>query len=187
MQKNIANTLKNVNDESPLAPLKNDREVSCSILHLGRIVIYYVCNSSLCLHEKELLTMFKPLDRPRDVQPMESVDAKVLETFEYEYPGSDCELHLETDEFTAVCPWSGLPDFGTIKIDYIPDKLCIELRSLKYYLLLYRDVGIYQEHVVNRILKDLVGCCHPKRMKVTADYKIRGGIHTVANVEYKKS
>ncbi|MFQ5799513.1 MAG: preQ(1) synthase [Bacteroidota bacterium] len=131
--------------------------------------------------------MFKPLDRSRDVQPVESVGAKVLETFEYEHPGTDCELHIETDEFTAVCPWSGLPDFGTIKIDYIPDKLCIELRSLKYYLLSYRDVGIYQEHVVNCILKDLVRCCHPKRMKVTADYKIRGGIHTVASVGYKKS
>ena len=131
--------------------------------------------------------MFKPLDRRSDAKPVESVDPKVLETFEYEYPERDCELHIETDEFTAVCPWSGLPDFGTIKIDYVPDKLCIELRSLKYYLLSYRDVGIYQEHVVNRILNDLVHCCHPKRMKVTADYKVRGGIHTVTSVDYKES
>ncbi len=131
--------------------------------------------------------MFNPLDRRYDVQPVESVNAKILETFEYEYPNSDCELHIETDEFTAVCPWSGLPDFGTIKIDYIPDKLCIELRSLKYYLLSYRNVGVYQEHAVNRVLNDLVACCHPRRMKVTADYRIRGGIRAVASVEHKKS
>jgi 7-cyano-7-deazaguanine reductase len=93
-------------------------------------------------------------------------------------------MTIETDEFTAVCPWSGLPDFATIHIDYIPDSVCIELRSLKYYLLSYRTVGMYQEHVVNRILDDLVRCAKPKWMKVSADYRIRGGIHTIASREY---
>jgi 7-cyano-7-deazaguanine reductase len=74
-----------------------------------------------------------------------------------------------------------------MKIDYIPDHVCIELRSLKYYLLSYRNVGIYQEHAVNRILDDLVKCAAPKWMKVTADYKVRGGVHTVASREYTRT
>jgi len=116
----------------------------------------------------------------------EAIDASLLETFDYEYPGREVALDVSTDEFTCVCPFSGLPDFGTIRIDYIPDKKCIELRSLKYYLTTYRNVGIYHEHAVNRILEDLVACCRPLRMKVIADYKVRGGIHTVASVEYTK-
>ena len=130
--------------------------------------------------------MTKPLDRRYDSQDPSAIDVNVLETFPYEYAGKDIVISIDTDEFTAVCPWSGLPDFATIKIDYIPGKVCIELRSLKYYLLSFRSVGIYQEHAVNRILDDLVACAKPKWMKVTADYKIRGGVHTVASREYKR-
>jgi 7-cyano-7-deazaguanine reductase len=130
---------------------------------------------------------FQPLDKRFDVQDISVVDVGTLATFPYEYPGKDITVNIETDEFTAVCPWSGLPDFATIKIDYIPDRLVIELRSLKYYLLSYRNAGAYQEHVVNKILEDLVQVCQPKWMKVTADYKIRGGIHTVASREYHGS
>ncbi len=130
--------------------------------------------------------MTKPLDRRYDVQDASAVDADVLEAFPYEYAGKDIIINIVTDEFTAVCPWSGLPDFATIKIEYIPGKVCIELRSLKYYLLSFRSVGIYQEHAVNRILDDLVACAKPKWMKVTTDYKIRGGVHTVASREYKR-
>jgi 7-cyano-7-deazaguanine reductase len=128
--------------------------------------------------------MTKPLGRRYDVQPLSSLDVGVLETFPYEYPGKDIVITIETDEFTAVCPWSGLPDFGTITVNYIPSKVLIELRSFKYYLLSYRNVGIYQEHAVNRILEDLVERSTPKWMKVTADYKLRGGVHTVASREY---
>ena len=128
--------------------------------------------------------MIEPLGRRYDVQDASAIDASVLETFAYEYPGKDIVMNIDTDEFTTVCPWSGLPDFATIKIDYIPNKVLIELRSLKYYLLSYRNVGIYQEHVVNRILEDLVRCTRPKWMTVVADYKVRGGIHTVASREY---
>jgi 7-cyano-7-deazaguanine reductase len=131
--------------------------------------------------------MVEPLDRRYDVQDISTVDVKALETFPYEYPGKDIVINIDTDEFTAVCPWSGLPDFATIRIDYIPDKLVIELRSLKYYLLSYRNVGIYQEHLVNRLLEDLARCARPKWMKVMADYKVRGGIHTVASREYTRS
>ncbi len=128
--------------------------------------------------------MAEPLDKRYDVQAASAIDVTVLETFPYEYRDKDIIINIDTDEFTAVCPWSGLPDFATIKIDYIPQKVLIELRSLKYYLLSYRNVGIYQEHVVNKVLEDLVKCAQPKWMKVIADYKIRGGVHTVASREY---
>ncbi len=127
----------------------------------------------------------EPLDRRYDVQDAASVDAGVLETFPYEYPGKDIVIDIETDEFTAVCPFSGLPDFATIHIHYIPGKEIVELRSLKYYLFSFRNVGIYQEHLVNRILEDVAGKVKPKWMKVVADYRIRGGIHTVAAREYR--
>jgi 7-cyano-7-deazaguanine reductase len=126
----------------------------------------------------------EPLDRRYDVDDPSTIDVNALETFPYEYPGKAITVAIDTDEFTAVCPWSGLPDFATIRIEYIPRKDIIELRSLKYYLLSYRSVGIYQEHAVNRILDDLVRCAKPVWMKVSADYRIRGGIHTVASREY---
>ena len=129
--------------------------------------------------------MTQPLDRRYDIAAESSIDVSALETFPYEYPGRDIVVTIDTDEFTAVCPFSGLPDFATIRIDYTPAKAIIELRSLKYYLFSYRNVGIYQEHLVNRILDDLVKCAHPKWMKVIADYRIRGGIHTVASREFR--
>ena len=107
-----------------------------------------------------------------------------LETFPNQYPGREYEITIECPEFTAVCPWTRLPDYGTLTISYIPGESCIELKSLKYYLLSYRDVGIVQEHAANRILLDLVALCHPRSMKVTLDYKVRGGIHTAVTVEH---
>ena len=93
-------------------------------------------------------------------------------------------MEIDTDEFTAVCPWTGLPDYGVLTISYIPSDSCIELKSLKYYLLSYRDVGIVQEHAANRILNDLVSVCQPQFMKIKLDYKVRGGLHTVVTVEH---
>jgi len=126
------------------------------------------------------------LDRRYDVETVDTIDFKILETIPYEYPEKYVVINIDTDEFTAVCPFSGLPDFATMKINYIPKKYILELRSLKYYLLSYRNVGIYQEHAVNRILNDLVKCCKPRWMQVIADYKIRGGVHTVASIEWGK-
>lgn len=126
----------------------------------------------------------QPLDRRYDASDPSAIDVAALDTVPYEYPGKEIVVEIDTDEFTAVCPYSGLPDFATIRIEYVPRTVLIELRSLKYYLLSYRNVGIYQEHVVNRILEDLVRCAGPARMKVTADYRIRGGLHTVASREY---
>ncbi len=126
------------------------------------------------------------LDRRYDVEALSSIDVRVLETIPYEYPGREVVINIETDEFTAVCPYSGLPDFGTIRVNYVPSKSIIELRSFKYYLLSYRNVGIYQEHAVNRILADLVASCRPRWMEVIADYRIRGGVHTVATARWGK-
>ena len=109
----------------------------------------------------------------------EALTPDVLETFPYDYPGRDVVVEISTDEFTAVCPFSGLPDFGTITVRYVPSSLCIELKSLKYYLYSYRNVGIYQEHAVNRLLDDLSASCEPRWMEVVLDYRLRGGIHTV--------
>jgi 7-cyano-7-deazaguanine reductase len=128
--------------------------------------------------------MTEPLDRRYDVGDLSSIDVDVLETFPYEYAGREIIMRIDTDEFTSVCPWSGLPDYVHIHIEYIPGRTCIELRSLKYYFLSYRNVGIYQEHLVNRILDDLVDCARPRWMKVAADYNVRGGLHTVATREY---
>ncbi|HTX98658.1 MAG TPA: preQ(1) synthase [Bacteroidota bacterium] len=129
--------------------------------------------------------MAEALDRRYDTQDGSTIDVAALETFPYEYPGKDIVIDIETEEFTAVCPYSGLPDFAIIRIHYTPVAAIIELRSLKYYLFSFRNVGIYQEHLVNRLLEDLVRCAKPKWMKVEADYKVRGGIHTVASREYR--
>ncbi|HUL44732.1 MAG TPA: preQ(1) synthase [Bacteroidota bacterium] len=126
------------------------------------------------------------LDRRYDTSGYDALDVAVLETFPYEYPGKEVVISIDTDEFTAVCPYSGLPDFATIRVEYVPGKKILELRSFKYYLLSYRNVGIYQEHAVNRILEDLIRCCAPRWMRVAADYKIRGGVHTVASREWGK-
>jgi 7-cyano-7-deazaguanine reductase len=128
--------------------------------------------------------VLRGLDRRYDAEDTGAIDVEVLETVAYEYPGKDIVINIDTDEFTAVCPYSGLPDFATLRIDYVPRSLLLELRAVKYYLLSYRNVGIFQEHAVNRILKDLVDSCKPKWMQVTADYKIRGGVHSVASLEW---
>jgi len=129
---------------------------------------------------------FQPLDRKLPFKGTEAIDPGVLETFLYEYAGRRIDVVIETSEFTAVCPFSGLPDFGTLKISYVPDKLCVELRSLKYYLLSFRQVGIFYEHLVNRILDDLVELCQPLEMTVEADYTVRGGLTTRAVATWRR-
>ncbi len=119
-------------------------------------------------------------------QGNEAIQPQLLETFDYEYPGKDTEIVIDTDEFTSVCPWSGLPDFANITVEYVPARKIIELRSFKYYLYSYRNVGIFQEHLTRRLLDDLVRSCSPKRMTVTTDYNIRGGMHTVCKAAYVK-
>ncbi len=116
----------------------------------------------------------------------DTVRPDILETFEYEYPGREVDLNISTDEFTCVCPKSGLPDFATITVKYVPDLKCVELKSLKFYLMSYRQVGIFHEHVVNRILGDFVEAVEPIRVTVFGDFKIRGGVHTTSEVSWEK-
>ncbi len=133
----------------------------------------------------ELKEQYESLDSRVAIRQDSAIDTECLMAFRYEYPGQETEVVIDTDEFTAVCPWTGLPDYGTLTITYVPGDNCIELKSLKYYLLSFRDVGIVQEHAANRILQDLVACCLPRRMRVSLDYKVRGGIHTEVSVEYQ--
>lgn len=122
-----------------------------------------------------------------DIQLLETIDVAVLEAITFEYPASNTEVTYETEEFTAVCPWTGLPDFAKLTIKYIPDQKLVELKSLKYYLTSFRNVGILQEHAINHILKDLVKLLSPTSMSIEAEYKERGGIHTRAVVRYPKN
>ena len=114
------------------------------------------------LKDTALQQQYASLDRRVLVRDEAAIDAECLLAFRYEYPEQDTQVEVDTDEFTAVCPWTGLPDNGTLAISYIPRESCIELKSLKYYLLSYRDVGIVQEHAATRILLDLVALCHPE-------------------------
>jgi len=118
-----------------------------------------------------------------DVQQEDAIDVAVLEAIPFDYPSSATEVVYE---FTAVCPWTGLPDFGLLVIRYLPDSSLVELKSLKYYLTSYRNVGILQEHAVNRILNDLVDLLQPLSMTVEAEYRERGGIKTTAVATYEK-
>lgn len=135
---------------------------------------------------KELKEQYEGLDQELPSKGEEAIDPACLLTFQYEYPNQKSQVEIDTDEFTAVCPWTGLPDYGDLLISYVPGDSCIELKSLKYYLLSYRDVGIVQEHAANRILNDLVAICQPQSMKVVLDYKVRGGLHTAVTVEYSQ-
>jgi 7-cyano-7-deazaguanine reductase len=107
-------------------------------------------------------------------------------TFPNPNPGRDYTIRIENREFTSVCPVTGLPDFGTIIVCYTPDKLCLELKSLKYYFLSFRNAGIYYEAAVNMILDDLVHFCRPRWMEIVGDFTVRGGISTRVQVEYSK-
>jgi 7-cyano-7-deazaguanine reductase len=110
-----------------------------------------------------------------------------LETFPNPRPERDFEIAIDCPEFTSMCPKTGLPDFGTIRIRYVPDRSCLELKALKYYLLDYRNQGIFYEAATNRILDDLVAACQPRRMTVIGDFTARGGITTRVTAEYTKA
>ena len=109
-----------------------------------------------------------------------------IETFPNPNPGRDYEIAIDCPEFTSVCPKTGLPDFGAIRITYVPDRSCLELKALKYYLLEFRNQGIFYEQVTNQILDDLVSACGPRRMTVVGDFTPRGGIKTVITARYEK-
>ena len=131
---------------------------------------------------------FQAHDRMLPFKGEDAIDTKALECFDYEYAdkgaASDVEIVTTTNEFTSVCPFSGLPDFAEVTITYTPDRKCIELRSLKYYLMSYRDVGIWYEHLVNRMLDDLVRAAAPKKMTIVIRVNARGGLASTVRAEY---
>jgi 7-cyano-7-deazaguanine reductase len=117
---------------------------------------------------------------------LSSSSSATLETFPNPRPERDFEISINCPEFTSVCPKTGLPDFGEIRITYVPDAHCVELKSLKYYLIGFRNRGIFYESVTNQILDDLVALLSPRSMTVVGDFSVRGGIKTVVKAEYRK-
>jgi 7-cyano-7-deazaguanine reductase len=116
---------------------------------------------------------------------MPTKPSKILETFANPNPERDYEISFECPEFTCLCPRTGQPDFATIRIRYVPNRSCVELKSLKLYLWSFRDEGHFHEAVTNRILDDLVQATRPRRMTVVGDFYVRGGIHTVVTATYE--
>ena len=114
------------------------------------------------------------------------MSSATIETFPNPRPERDFEIAINCPEFTSLCPKTGQPDFGEIRITYVPDRLCIELKSLKYYLIEFRNLGIFYEHVTNQILDDLVAAIEPRRMTVVGDFSVRGGIKTVVTASYQQ-
>ena len=114
------------------------------------------------------------------------MSSSILETFPNPRPGRDYEIEIRCPEFTSVCPKTGLPDFGEILISYVPDQQCLELKALKYYIVEFRNQGIFYEAVTNQILDDLVAACKPKRMTVVGDFTPRGGISTSVTATFEK-
>lgn len=115
---------------------------------------------------------------------MATIPSKSLETFSNPNPERDYEIRFDCPEFTCLCPKTGQPDFATIRVQYVPDKLCVELKSWKLYLWSFRDEGAFHEAVTNRILDDLVAAIKPRRARIEGDFNVRGGIHTVIVAEY---
>jgi 7-cyano-7-deazaguanine reductase len=107
-----------------------------------------------------------------------------LETFENPNPHRDYVIRHVAPEFTSLCPKTGQPDFGTIRIEYVADKVCVELKSLKFYLQSYRNEGVFYEDLINRILDDLTAAVSPRRMTVTGEFSARGGMHSIVTAEY---
>jgi 7-cyano-7-deazaguanine reductase len=112
--------------------------------------------------------------------------SKRLETFPNPARGRDYRIHMEIPEFTCLCPITGQPDFATLILDYVPDRRCVELKSLKLYVWSYRNEGAFHEAVTNRILEDLVRATKPRYLKLEARFNVRGGIHTSVIVEHRK-
>jgi len=112
--------------------------------------------------------------------------SSTIETFPNPAPDRDYQIDIRCPEFTSVCPKTGLPDFGEIRISYVPDERCVELKALKYYLIEFRNRGVFYEHATNQILDDLVAACRPRRMTVVGDFSVRGGIGTTVTASYPK-
>ena len=118
--------------------------------------------------------------------PRAEMDLFPLDSFPYEFPGREIWIEFDIPEFTAICPFSDFPDFGVIRLRYVPNKLCVELKSLKLYINSFRSVKIFHEHVVNLILEDFIAACDPLRVEIEGDYNVRGNIKTVVRASYTR-
>ena len=118
--------------------------------------------------------------------PPQALNLYPLETFAYKYPGSEIRISFSCPEFTAICPFSDFPDFATINLDYVPNQVCVELKSLKLYINSFRTVKMFHEHVINRILEDFVRACDPLAADIEGDFHVRGNIKTVIRASYKR-
>jgi len=118
--------------------------------------------------------------------PKEEMNLFPLDTFRYEHPGKEIWVDFEIPEFTAICPFSDFPDFATIRLKYVPNKRCVELKSLKLYINSFRNVKIFHEHVINLIRDDFVRACDPIRIELEGDFNVRGNIKTVVRTSYRR-
>jgi 7-cyano-7-deazaguanine reductase len=118
--------------------------------------------------------------------PREEMNLYALDTFAYEFVGREITISFEMPEFTAICPFSDFPDFAIIRLNYVPNERCIELKSLKLYINSFRQVKIFHEHVINVILEDFVRACDPLSVEIEGDFHIRGNIKTVVRAKYEK-
>jgi len=129
-----------------------------------------------------------PNQQGLDIQstPREEMRLFPLDTFAYEFPGKEITINFEITEFTAICPFSDFPDFATIRLQYVPNQRCIELKSLKLYINSFRDIKIFHEHVINVILEDFVAACDPLRVFIEGDFHVRGNIKTIVTANYER-
>jgi 7-cyano-7-deazaguanine reductase len=118
--------------------------------------------------------------------PRAEMDLYPLDSFPYEFPGKEIWVEFDIPEFTAICPFSDFPDFGVIRLKYVPNRLCVELKSLKLYINSFRSVKIFHEHVVNLILEDFIAACDPLRVEIEGDYNVRGNIKTIVRASYTR-
>ncbi|HEY6120932.1 MAG TPA: preQ(1) synthase [Pyrinomonadaceae bacterium] len=134
-------------------------------------------------------TLAPPNQQNLDIRPTPRDEMRLypLDTFAYEFPGRNISIKFEIPEFTCVCPFSDFPDFATIRIEYVPNERCVELKSLKLYINSFREVKIFHEHVINVILEDFVRACDPLAADVEGDFNVRGNIKTVVRAGYRKS
>jgi 7-cyano-7-deazaguanine reductase len=119
-------------------------------------------------------------------EKIRALKTPAIEVWQNKYPDKEYSINLEVPEFTCICPNTGLPDFAVIRIEYSPDRYCIELKSFKMYTIFYRNLGIFHEHAVNKILEDLVNACRPHWMRIVGEFNIRGGIKTTVSAEYRE-
>jgi 7-cyano-7-deazaguanine reductase len=118
--------------------------------------------------------------------PRDEMNLFPLDTFAYEYVGNEIWIEFEMPEFTAICPFSDFPDFATIKLKYVPNERCIELKSLKLYINSFRETKVFHEHVINIIRDDFVAACDPLKLELEGDFNVRGNIKTIVRTNYVK-